>query len=188
MHTRTRPALGAVLAIGGALALARPGKTASVPPTPARLSQPALVWIQPRSPIPDWRRDDVREARRAFADWSGVTPAIRFAITSDSAAAEVHVWWVDRFNEPVSGESRLVRDTLAGMTEATVKLAVHHRDGRQLDAEAMRALAMHEVGHLLGLEHSDDPASIMAPTVRVRTLSRADSASLRLIYARAPQP
>lgn len=188
MHARTRSAFGATLAIGSALALARPGKTASVPPPPFRLRQPALVWIQPRSAITDWRRDDVREARQAFADWSAVTPAIRFAVTDDSAAARVRVWWVDRFKEPVSGESRLVRDTAGGMMEATVRLAVHHRDGRQLDADAMRALTMHEVGHLLGLEHSSDPSSIMAPTVRVRELSRGDSAALRNLYARAPRP
>jgi hypothetical protein len=188
MHRRTRPTLGAALALGGALTLARPGKTASVPPPPLRVSLPALVWIQPRSRIPDWRRDDVREARRAFTAWSGVTPSIRFAVTSDSAAAEVQVWWVDRFDEPVSGESRLMRDPLHGVTGATVRLAVHHRDGRELDADAMRALAMHEVGHLLGLGHSDDPASIMAPTVRVRALSPGDSARLRQLYGEVPRP
>ena len=188
MDPRTQRALGAALALGSALALVPPGTTAPAPAPAGHLPQPALVWIQPGSSVRDWKADDVREAQRAFAAWSGVTQGMRFSVTDDSAAARVRVYWVDRFDEPVSGESRLVRDDFGRMTEATVELAVHHRDGRQLDADAMRALAMHEVGHLLGLGHSRDPASIMAPTVRVRALSRADSADLRRLYATALAP
>jgi predicted Zn-dependent protease len=52
-----------------------------------------------------------------------------------------------------------------------------------LDQDAMRAMAMHEIGHLLGLDHTTDSLSIMAPKVRVRQLSAADRATVRLLYA-----
>ena len=64
-----------------------------------------------------------------------------------------------------------------------ITIALHHRDGDPLDAPQVRAIALHEIGHLLGLDHTSDPTNIMAPRVRVRELSNADQATIRLLYS-----
>ena len=75
---------------------------------------------------------------------------------------------------------RLAADLLV---EANIVLAIHHRGGEPLDTSAVRAIALHEVGHLIGLDHTSDAANIMTPKVRVKELSDADIATARLLYA-----
>jgi hypothetical protein len=95
----------------------------------------------------------------------------------------VHVTWIDHFTQPISGRTRWSRDDDWLITDANIILAVHHSQGDALDAESMRAMALHEVGHLLGLDHTRDATSIMAPLVRARQLTDADRATVRLVYA-----
>ena len=108
---------------------------------------------------------------------------MRFAFVDDSADADVHVTFIDRFKEPISGRTRWSRDDDWWITDANIVLAVHHNQGEVLDEDSMRAMALHEIGHLLGLDHTRDSMSVMAPKVRVRQLSDADRATVRLIYA-----
>ena len=156
-------------------------------PAPASTSTDAdrgaiYVWIQPHADLDGWRPDDVAQVERAFSAWNGIVPAVHFYFTDDSADAPVHVGWRERFDEPMTGRARVVRDASGRVIDASVTLAVRHPDGRPVTGDAMRALAMHEVGHLLGLAHTTDPRSIMSPVVHVRALSPGDSAALRASF------
>jgi hypothetical protein len=147
---------------------------------------PLKVWIQPESDIAEWRPEYATRVRDAFLAWDALELPVRFAFTADSAHADVHVSFVDHFDEPISGRTKWARDDDWWIIDADIVLAVHHRSGRALDDEAMKAMALHESGHLLGLDHTEDQTSIMAPRVRVRALSPADLATVRLLYTLPP--
>jgi len=150
---------------------------------PDRAAAPLTVWIQPRASIADFSADFIAQVRVAFASWDSLELPVRFVFVKDSATAEVHVNWIDRFAEPISGRTRWARDENWTITDANIVLAVHHHQGEVLDGDSMKAMALHEIGHLLGLDHTTDSTSIMAPRVRVRELSGPDRATVRLLYA-----
>jgi hypothetical protein len=153
---------------------------------PDRHGRPLTVWIQPTSEIPDWREEYADGVRRAVHAWDSLELPVHFAFSSDSARADVHISFIDHFDEPISGRTKWARDDDWWITNADIVLAVHHRSGGALDVDAMHAMALHELGHLLGLDHTEDPTSIMAPRVRVRELSAADLATVRLLYTLPP--
>jgi hypothetical protein len=148
--------------------------------------KPLNVWIQPSSAISDFRPTFAMGVRDAFLDWDALILPVRFAFTPDSAAADVHVTFIDHFDEPISGRTKWARDEDWWIIGADIVLAVHHRSGNALDDDSMKAMALHEIGHLLGLDHTSDSTSIMAPKVRVRDLSSADRATVRLLYTLPP--
>jgi hypothetical protein len=150
---------------------------------PERRAVPLTVWIQPTSNVSSFNKLYAEQVRQAFEEWDRLQLPVHFTFVDDSATAEVHVSWVDRFSEPISGRTRWTRDDDWMITDANILLALHHSRGQQLDYDAMYAIALHEIGHLLGLDHTQDTLSIMAPKVRVRELSNSDVATVRLIYA-----
>lgn len=153
---------------------------------PERRDEPVRVWIQPASAVTDWTPAYADEVHTAFLEWDAVDLPARFQFVTDSASAEVTVRWIDRFQEPISGRTRWARNGDYWITDAAISLAVHHRNGDLLDLDSMKAMALHEIGHLLGLDHTADRTSIMAPRVRVRELSEADRATAQLLYAVPP--
>lgn len=147
-----------------------------------RRGVPLTIWIQPQSKINDFSSAFVQEVRNAFEEWDDVRLPVRFAFVDDSSDAKIHVNWIDHFSQPISGRTRWARDDDWSIIDANITLAVHHSSGDLLDDDAVRAMALHEIGHLLGLDHTSDSTSVMAPRVRVRQLSDADRATVRLIY------
>jgi hypothetical protein len=153
---------------------------------PDRRLQPLRVWVQPVGRIHDWNPASVDIVRNAFMDWAGTGIPINFSFVLDSASADVRVSWIDRFTEPISGKTLWSHDDRWLILEASIILAVHHRTGETLDSAATRAIALHEIGHLIGLDHTNDSTSIMTPRVRVKNLSAADVATAQLLYTLPP--
>lgn len=149
---------------------------------PDREGNPLRVWVQPTSRHQDFNAASVPVVRRAFVEWSEVGIPVPFTFVVDSSMADVRVTWVDKFNESISGKTLWAHDEGWWIIDANIQLAVHHHSGEVLDTTSIRAIAMHEVGHLIGLDHTTDTTSIMAPKVRVRDLSAADRATAQLLY------
>lgn len=149
---------------------------------PDRFTDPLRVWVQPKTRHVAFDDRMVPIVRRAFLEWSDLGLPVTFTFVVDSASADVHVTWVDQFSEPISGKTLWAHDDSWWIIDANIQLAVRHHTGERLDSGSVRAIAMHEVGHLLGLDHTTDTTSIMAPKVRVRDLSASDRATAQLLY------
>lgn len=155
---------------------------------PNASEEPVRVWIRQKSSIRDFTPALAARARAAFRAWEDTGIPIHFEFVADSADADAHLTWIDRFAEPVEGRaiSGLTRwgvDDRSRIIDASITIAIHRANGGALSGAAVEAMALHEVGHLLGLDHCGDDASVMAPVVQVRTLSPADRATVRLLYA-----
>src|SRR5688500_7506934 len=153
---------------------------------PERRSRPLRVWVQPESPMPDFNGLYPELVRNAFEEWMSTGIPLVFTFVLDSARADIHVTWIDRFSEQISGKTLWAHDDDWWIVEANIVLALHHRGGEPLDSSAVRAIALHEVGHLIGLDHTQDASNIMTPKVRVKELSAADRATARLLYTVPP--
>jgi hypothetical protein len=146
-------------------------------------SRPLAVWVQRREDLEDWDGEYVDAVAEAFDAWNSVELPISFRMVSDSAEADIHVTWISKFNEQISGRTRWSRDENWWIVSAGIMLAIHHQQGDRLDQSAMKAMALHEVGHLLGLDHTTNSGSIMAPRVRIRELAPIDKKTALALYS-----
>ncbi len=150
---------------------------------PDRVLAPLRVWIGDGGALDGWDPLFPRAVRDAFDEWASADIPMRFTFVRDSATADVHVHFVEQFAQGISGRTIWSRDDAWWLVAGQIELALLHPRGDAVTMPQLRSIALHEIGHLLGLDHVDDPTHIMAPRVRARELSDADRATVRLLYS-----
>ena len=154
---------------------------------PDRMVEPIRVWIEPSPAVTAFDPRYSGLVRESFDDWSAAGIPLRFTFVVDSSAADVEVTWADSIPESRIGSTRRVYDQNGWIVDGSVVIATHAPGGAPLDSTLVRATALHEIGHLLGIGHTPDTSTIMSPSTNGRrTLGPADRATMRLLYSLPP--
>jgi predicted Zn-dependent protease len=154
----------------------------------AERDRPLYVWIQPSFAGRDWRPAYLGAARDAFVEWRSAGLPFDFTFVVDSGRADVHVYWAERLTEGRRiGMTYRVHDQHGWITGGHVVIAMQTVEGHRLPERLIRATALHEAGHLVGLNHTTDTTSIMTSSATGKiSVGLADRATLRLLYSLPP--
>jgi hypothetical protein len=150
-----------------------------------RTTTPIRVWFAPTYAA-NFKPAFLDEIRGAFALWTGAGVPVRFDFGGDSTNAEVTVKWRIQFEIERTGQTDVTWDRNGQIQSAVITLATFDPKGRPMEPDDIRVVATHEVGHLLGLDHSRDSTDIMYPTAKVRELSDRDARTVMLLYQLTP--
>ena len=140
------------------------------------------------------RDDTVRGVRESFmanvawaiARWNGVGLPIWLEQSPDSAGADIVVTWADRLDSNRTGRTDLTWQRRGPLVKVRVTLATHLPDGRPVQPSQMAALALHELGHAIGLGHSPEKNDALYPETSATDLTSRDRATATLLYAVPP--
>ena len=120
---------------------------------------------------------------RALRTWADAAPALVFApVPWDVANLRAETGEIDG-----PGKAAAISTVACSFVQGR-DTAEQTYDPQDITPDNFLSVAIHEVGHALGLQHSNDPGDIMYPTVRADAkLGPGDVREIRLRYG-TPQP
>jgi len=150
-----------------------------------RLHRPVRVYLATGTAA-NFQPAFLGAVHEAFQRWQEAGVPVRWDLAADSAGAEVRFKWKVQFEEERTGQTDLTWDQDGHLQTAIVTLATFDPKGHPLGPDEVRVIALHEIGHLIGLDHSSDTTDIMYPVTKVRDLSPRDIQTAALLYELAP--
>lgn len=150
-----------------------------------RVVRPVRVYIA-NDTIANFRPPFLDAVRTAFGRWGEIGLPVRFDLTADSSSAEVRFEWRVMFPIDRTGETDLEWDRQGHLETAVVTISTFDPHGRPLGPDDVRVVALHEIGHLIGLDHSPDSTDLMFAKAVVRDLSQRDVRTAQLLYQLSP--
>jgi hypothetical protein len=139
-----------------------------------------------RETVPGLR--DVFYANVAWAvtRWNAVGLPIYLEPVPDTAGADIVVTWAARLDSNRAGRADVSWGRSGRLAHVHITLATHTPDGRQVLPSQMVALALHELGHALGLGHSTVTADALYPETSAADLTGRDKRTAMLLYSVPP--
>lgn len=151
-----------------------------------RVNEPVRVYLGP-STVANFHPEFLDAVKTAFQQWGAVGVPVRFTFVNDSLDnAEVQFRWRIQFETERTGQTDVMWDSEGHLQTGTVTIATFDPKGQPLGSDDVRVVALHEIGHLMGLDHSPDSTDIMYATGGARDLSTRDVQTALLLYQLVP--
>ncbi|MFN8382794.1 MAG: matrixin family metalloprotease [Anaerolineales bacterium] len=135
--------------------------------------------------------------RAAFQLWADKTP-LSFNEVADSAQADILIGWAEGEHgdgDPFDGPGNVLAHASYPNPYNDKQVFLHFDDAeRWVNSETQNVdlltVSAHEIGHNLGLDHSDDPNALMFPSYSGphRFLANDDIAGVQSLYGLTAQP
>lgn len=148
---------------------------------------PLHIYLEEGHAAGNWHGSYNQLVQRAFQQWSQASNGLlRFALVSTPEEADITVRWVRQLEHNRLGQSPF-KAMGNVIVQSDVVLATHEPDGKtRLNEQTLYAIALHEIGHALGLQgHSPNPGDMMYYAMGeqpVTQLSQRDRNTLTMLY------
>jgi predicted Zn-dependent protease len=138
----------------------------------------------PEGEAPDVARELQRAATQGIRAWNNQPFPILVDLRGDRGP-HFAVRWVPVLSGRQIGVARTTWSSAGGLGVITIELATRSpgRSGSPADPDQVRLTAAHEMGHALGLPHSDQPRDVMYPENTATSMSARDYRSVEVLYS-----